>query len=131
VDGPCKPSFPTDLGELLIERLGLEEVELPDPPPWSGGGNTVGSLALRLGLMTLDQVEQVIDLQASDESYFGDLSVKLGYLRQDQLDCILLLQRVHRLLDFGGLLVAERRLAVPTLLELLGELHARKAEGGG
>ena len=31
-------------------------------------GNSVGAIALRLGLMSIDQVEQVADLQAAGEN---------------------------------------------------------------
>ena len=112
--------------ELLAERLGIEPAQLPTPGNWAGSGNTIGALALRLGVLTLDQVEQAVDLQASDGKLFGEIVRALGYCTESDIDRLLALQRLHRCLDQAATLVMSGQLDMVELLEALAAFASER-----
>src|SRR5262245_42778712 len=73
--------------EHLRLRLKLTEGELPEVGEWSGVGNTIGALALRLNLVTVEQLDQILGAQEEDENgrRFGDVAIELGFLDEGQV----------------------------------------------
>lgn len=116
--------YSKELGDFIAERLGEDPDDLPRSNGWAGSGNSIGALALRLGVLTLDQIEQVVDLQASDGQLFGELAKHLGFCSDVDVDRLLALQRLHRCLDQAALLVIDGRLDVPDLLRHLADFAA-------
>ncbi len=115
---------------FLSEHLELAPCEAPRPGAWVGSGNTLGSIGLRLGLLSLDQIDQITNRQSSDRRLFGEIGVDLEFLTGDQVDRLLLLQRFHRCLDLGALLVIEDRITFAALLDLIAEyLHLIEPDG--
>jgi hypothetical protein len=107
--------------DFLVDRLGLSEEDEPLAGRWSGTGNTIGSLSLRLGLLTFGQVGRIVDMQVTDRRLFGETAVAFDYMTRGQVDRVLQLQRIHRCLDVGGILVMQGRLELPALLNLIAE----------
>ena len=107
------------LTDYIAERLQLSDAQLPRPGEWAGSGNTIGSIGLRLGVLSLDQIEQIIDLQSREGRLFGELAVQLRFATHPQIQSILELQQFHRCLDTGGLLLMNGRLDLIELLQLL------------
>jgi len=116
--------YSKELGNFIAERIGVDADGLPQSNGWAGSGNSIGALALRLGVLTLDQIEQVIDLQVSDGQLFGELAKHLGFCSEDDVDRLLALQRLHRCLDQAALLVIDGSLDVPDLLRHLADFAA-------
>jgi hypothetical protein len=106
----------------LRQRCELEESELPRPGELSSVGNTIGALALRLGVLTVSQLEEILVVQEEQEEgkKFGELAVELGFLTEEQVDQLLAIQEMNRCLELGEQLVLAGRLELP---ELLHELH--------
>jgi hypothetical protein len=119
--------YSKELGDFLSERLGIEPDDLPRSNGWAGSGNSIGALALRLGVLTLDQIEQVVDLQASDGQLFGELAKHLGFCTDKDIHRLLAMQRLYRCLDQTALLVIDGRFEVADLLRHLADFAA---EGG-
>lgn len=115
---------PSQLIEFLSRRLGIPKEELPKAGEWAGSGNTIGSLALRMGVLNLDQIESIVDLQVSGEMRFGDTAVELGNLTGDQVDLLVRMQEFHRCIDLGGPLVMSGQLELAELVELLAAFFA-------
>ena len=107
--------------EHLKQHLDLAEYEVPQPGEWSGVGNTIGALALRLGVLTVGQLEQILTVQEEDENCkrFGEVAMELGFLDREQVDQLLVIQRVNRCLELGEQLVVAGRLELTELLDLL------------
>ena len=53
----------------------------------------IGQIAIKIGLMTEDQVTEVCRAQTESNQLFGELAVQLGFLDQEQR--ILLIQQKH------------------------------------
>jgi len=120
--------------DFLVDRLELSEEEEPLAGRWSGAGNTIGSLSLRLGLLTLAQVGRIVDMQVTDGRLFGETAVAFDYMTRSQVNQVLQLQRLHRCLDVGGILVMQGRLELPALFDLISEYlreHPRMEVGRG
>ena len=113
----CVKSF----GDFLGDRLGLSEEELPRAGQWSGSGNAIGSLSLRLGLLTLEQVGRTVDMHISEARPFGETAVALGYMTEHHVKRVLQLQRFYRCLDLGGILMMQGKLELQSLLRLIAE----------
>ncbi len=111
----------TEFSAYLAERLQLLPVEVPQPSDWSGSGNTLGSIGLRLGLLSLDEIDQIISRQCSDRRLFGEIGISLKILDEDQVRYLLVLQRFHRCLDLGAILVTEGRISFSELLDLMAD----------
>lgn len=112
---------PSELREFLSQKLGISKEELPEAGEWAGSGNTIGSIALRIGLLTLDQIESIVDLQLANDERFGDTSEKLGYLSGDQVERLMRMQDLHRCIDIGGPLVMSGQVDLERLLSLLAD----------
>ena len=52
--------------EFLKARLSLTEEELPEPGEWADAGNTIGMLSLRMGLLTVEQIDHILELQEQE-----------------------------------------------------------------
>lgn len=114
------------LSDFLAERLEIDPASLPAPSRWAGSGNTIGALALRLGVLTLDQVEQAVDLQASDGQLLGEIVRALGYCTDVDIERLLALQRLHRCLDQAALLVMSGQMDMVELLEALAAFASER-----
>ena len=130
-DRPDDPLFwreySKELSEFLSQRLGIDPDDLPRSGGWAGSGNSIGALALRLGVLTLDQIEQVVDLQAADGELFGKLAKALDFCDQQDVGRLLGLQHMHRCLDQAALLLVEGRIGAAELLRLLAEFAESEA----
>ena len=107
--------------EFLAARLGLKADERPQSNEWSRVGNTIGALALRLGLLDESQIDKVLETQDAHGGYFGELAVKAGYLTSIQVAQLLEMQSLHEQLYLAEQLVIIRRLDVPALITHLSE----------
>ena len=114
-------NHPSELREFLSRKLDISKEEMPEPGEWAGSGNTIGSIALRMGLLSLDQIESVVDLQVAEDGRFGDIAVKLGFLSRTQIDRLLRIQDLHRCIDLGGPLVMSGQVALDGLVASLAE----------
>ena len=52
-----------DFEQFLVERLQMPAFMLPQVGEWSGTGNTIGALALRLGVLDLQQIDEILTRQ--------------------------------------------------------------------
>jgi len=111
----------SELSDFLALHLGLPSDSLAAGRHWAASGNTIGSLALRLGTLTLEEVEQVIDLQATGDQRFGEVAVRLGYLNEAEVEGLLALQSFHRWLDMAGPLLLQRKVGIEPLVTALLE----------
>ncbi len=49
--------------EYLKARIQLTDAELPEAGEWSDAGNTIGMLALRMNLLSVEQIDGVLEIQ--------------------------------------------------------------------
>jgi len=78
---------PAPFIEHLKSRLGLNPDELPEPGEWADAGNTIGMLALRMNLLTVEQIDQVLEIQEREGTArrFGEVAESLGFLSHRQV----------------------------------------------
>ena len=112
----------------LMRRLDLSESDCPEAGSWAGTGNTLGSIGLRVGLLGLDEIDQIISKQTSDTRLFGQIAVEAKFLTQEQVDILLVLQHFHRCLDTSAPLVMEGRLGFSELLGLMAEYFSEQSD---
>lgn len=117
-----------DFSRNVAERLGIHVARLPRPGEWSGTGQTIGALALRLGLLDLSKIERVLDRQLAKPEKFGVLAVELGLLTREKVDQLLRLQQVHRRLELLEQLYLSHQMGLRQGLELLASCTEDAAE---
>jgi hypothetical protein len=95
--------------EFVQARLDLNERQLPQAGEWSNMGTTVGALALRMNALTLDQVDEILEVQenASNQPMFGTIAVELGHLSEEQVQRLLEVQNISRQFELAAQLVQE------------------------
>lgn len=91
--------------EYLTRELGLEESDKPDLGSWGRVGTTLGALSLKLGLMNMEQINNLLEVQEQTGGLFGSVAVELAYLEEAQVTKLLNIQKwcrreeiLHRLL---------------------------------
>lgn len=124
---------PTDeLALFLAERLGLSIDDLPQPGIWAQSGNTIGAIALRMNLLTIDQVDDIINAQETESKLFGQIAIELGFIDKDELDRLLELQRFHWSFELGELLFVRGDVDLPKLLEFYVQFaHESRGDADG
>ena len=108
---------------FLKDRLELEESEMPEECEWSDMANMICALALRRGLLTCEQVDQILEIQVNSEikKRVGEIAVDLRYLTTEQVDKLLEIQALDKELVFGQQLVLSDMLDLHTLLGMMSE----------
>src|SRR3990172_392933 len=116
--------------DYLRQRLQLDEHCVPDPGEWADAGNTIGMLALRMNLLTVEQIDQILDIQenAGQSKLFGELAAELGFLHHEQVDRLLSIQKLNRQLEQGARLVLAGRIDLRTLMRHLEEFVNRNEQ---
>ena len=109
--------------DFLASRIGLDPSAFPEPGEWDDAGNTIGMLALRMNLLTVEEIDQVLELQESEGNRrrFGELAESLGLLTQAQISRLLAVQALNRELERGERLVISGQLDIRRLVALLSE----------
>lgn len=107
--------------DFLMDRLELTERDLPVPGEWADAGNTVGMLALRMNLLTVEQIDRILELQEREGNVrrFGELAESLGLVSHSQVARLLAVQTLNRELELGERLVMEGRLEISDLIRHL------------
>jgi hypothetical protein len=109
--------------EFLKTRLRLTEEELPEPGEWADAGNTIGMLALRMGLLSVEQIDHILETQEQEGNVrrFGELAEALGLLSHSQVSRLLSVQSLNRELELGERLVLSGRLEIGELIRHLND----------
>ena len=120
ISATCEP-----FTEFLQQQLGLADHEVPEPGEWAHVGNTTGAVALRLGLLTVEQIDHILETQETEgqTKLFGEIAVELGYADQSEIERLLTIQRLNRRLELGEQLVLAGRVDLDTLLTHLREFE--------
>lgn len=113
----------SDFARFLADRLSLDPDEIMMASDWAGTGNTIGAIALRLGLLDLDQIDRILDMQDSDKRLFGEIAVNLEFITNEQVEGLIQLQRYHQLLEAGEALILRGLVTMEQLQETLLEFY--------
>jgi hypothetical protein len=115
----------------LRTRLGLNGSDVPEPGEWADAGNTIGMLALRMNLLTVEQIDQILELQEKEGSVrrFGELAEALGLLSHRQVSRLLAIQALNRELELGERFVLSGRMEVSELVRHLHEFVNGAGDG--
>ena len=114
--------------DFLTAKLGLEGADRPNTGRWSRVGSTIGALALKLNLMTENEVDKVLEMQDVEGGYFGELAVKAGCLSHTHVSTLLAIQNLHDQLQLGEQLVVDGKLDLPTLIRSISEFQLTQAD---
>ena len=117
--------------EYLIAALDLKEDEIPKTGAWSSISNTLGALALRLNLLTPEQVDQILEVQEEGNKgkRFGEVGINLGLLTAEHVEILLELQKADKRLELGQQLVLTGKLDVPGLFRCLADFASAERAG--
>lgn len=117
--------------EYLRDSLALSENELPKPGQWSSISNTLGAMALRLNLLSAEQVDQILEIQEEgpQRKRFGEMAVQQGLLTEEQVAILLELQHANKRLELGEQLVVRGRLDIPQLFRCLADFASAERAG--
>jgi hypothetical protein len=109
--------------DYLTDRLELSDRELPTPGEWADAGNTIGMLALRMNLLSVVQIDRILELQENEGNIrrFGELAESLNMLSHAQVERLLAVQTLNRELELGERLVMDGRLEIGDLVRHLSD----------
>lgn len=115
---------------FLEARYGIDLAAASQPCEWSNLGNRIGAIALRLGVLTVDQIDQILEMQEDGRAWrrFGEIAVNQGFLTAEQLDRLCQIQWLHRHLEMGEAFVAGGHLDVHCLIKALGEFLDERSD---
>ena len=125
-----------DFLSFLKDRLKLEAGEMPVPGEWLYMANTIGAIALRSNVLSLEQLECILDkqeeLQDADGEHklFGQLAIELDYLTPHEVDRLLELQQLNIQLSLAGQLVLADSLELESLLDIMREFSLDQSRNG-
>jgi hypothetical protein len=112
------------LAAFIARDLGVQLDKLPRPGPWSRSGLTIGALSLRLDVLTLENIDAIIEQQAREPKLFGELAVQLGFVSREEVERLLQIQQMHWALEVGEMLVLAGMIDLPKLADLLARFLA-------
>lgn len=117
--------------DYLTKSLGLAPHEVPKQSQWASISNTLGAMALRLNMLTADQVDRILEVQeeGSKRYRFGEMAVQEGLLTPDQVHVLLELQHANKRLELGEQLVVAGKLDVPALFRCLADFTSAERAG--
>ncbi len=109
--------------DFLMDRLKLTEQQLPEAGEWADAGNTIGMLALRMNLLSVEQIDRILEQQEGEGNIrrFGELAESLNLLSHTQVARLLAVQTLNRELELGERLVMEGRLELGDLVRHLSD----------
>lgn len=111
---------------FVANRLNLDPSQLPDATELNDAGNTFGAICVRLGLMTVFDIEEILDRQKNARHLrFGEIAVQMGCMTERQVQGVLGLQSFYRSFEQGTLLVMAGHLEMRRLVELWTEFAAQ------
>ena len=94
------------LGHLILVDQGVASAGgTQHTSDWAGTGNTIGAIALRLGLLNLDQIDQILAVQENERRLFGQIAVSEEILSEEQIGRLLSVQRMHYCVEHVEMLV--------------------------
>lgn len=79
----------------------------------------VGAIALAHELITLDQLDEILD-QLTADSRFGEVAVRLGHLTSDQVERLLVIQEMQEVMEICELLLLRGMFTRDALLREVG-----------
>jgi len=88
-------------------------------------------LALRMNLLTVEQIDQVLEIQEREGTArrFGEVAESLGFLSHRQVARLLAIQSINRDLELGARLVLSGRIEVPELVHQLNHFVSTGEHG--
>lgn len=102
----------------IVKELNLTEEERPRLGNWARVGTTLGALCLKLGLLDMEQINNLLELQDQTGGLFGDVAVELSYLSEEQVRKVLLIQKWTRRIDILDRLFINDRIDEEQLKQL-------------
>jgi len=110
-----------EVARFFANRLGLDREAMPPIGIYANAGATIGALALRMGVLSFDEIDQIIEAQSNDKKRFGELAIQLGFVSEQQVESLIDLQSLHSAMALGELLLMAGVVDVPTLLRILAD----------
>lgn len=110
-----------DFLSFLKNRRQLTDEEIPVLGEWSNMANTIGSIALRSNILSLEKIELVLNMQESThkEKLFGQIAVENGFLTLEEVERLLVLQRYYLHLAFASESMLRGQIDFETMLDLV------------
>lgn len=118
--------------DFLKTRLGLTDADLPEPGEWADAGNTIGMVALRMNLLSVEQIDQILEIQEKEGNArrFGEIAESLGVLSHREVSRLLAIQSLNRELELGARFVLCGRIEVSELVHHLNDFVNGGGSGG-
>ncbi|MGD8393945.1 MAG: hypothetical protein PVF43_00555 [Candidatus Eiseniibacteriota bacterium] len=118
------------LGEFLLMRGRISKSDIEAATELQKVNNhLIGVLALDRGMITRDELEEILETQAQSQPYmrFGEVAVALGHLTRAQIQRLLDIQDDNRL-RIGEILVLQSKITEHELIEELAVYRRYIAE---
>ena len=109
--------------KFLIDQGVVSAAGTRHTSDWAGTGNTIGAIALRLGLLNLDQIDQILSVQENERRLFGQIAVSEKILSEEKIERLLAVQRMHHCVEHVEMLVMHEGLDVKLLLKNLSAYY--------
>lgn len=114
-----------DFRSFLKNRLQLTDVEIPVSGEWSNMANTIGAVALRSNILSLEKIELVLDMQETIHKgkLFGQIAVERGFLTLEEIDRLLVLQKYYLHLAIASQSMLRGHIDFETMLDLVRDFN--------
>jgi len=120
------------LGEYLMMKGMVSKTDIDQARSMQKVNNhLIGVLAVDRGMMTCDELEDVLDRQSRQEPHrlFGEIAVECQYLTRSQVELLLDLQASNHL-RIGETLVLQSKISESELIEALRGFRAHRDAKG-
>ncbi len=107
--------------EFVAIKLGIGRSTIPKPSSWSESGNTVGALALKLGVLTTEAIDRVLIEQQEQSLKFIEASISLGLMNRKQSEQILHIQLLHKNQTLLEMMLLNDQINIEDIWKILSE----------
>ena len=107
--------------DFLVKRLGIIRSEIPNPGVWFETGETYGAVSLKLDLLTTEKIDAILKEQENNDLKFGELAIKLGFIKREQSEKLLQFQFLHRNLALVEMMVLNNQIKLEDIWTILSE----------
>ena len=72
---------------------------------WRGRPDTLGAIALKVGVLTMEQIDALLEEQAHEHKLFGQVAIEREFLTSEQVERLWGIQELDAELHLGKVLV--------------------------
>ena len=119
--------MPIAFAEFLLRQERISSETAQNVSDWvSEARLPIGMIAVAHGLLSYQQIDELLKRERSPDTRFGDVVVEMGFLTRDQVETLLAIQRFRQSMDLAERLAVAGVLPLRQAASALGEFLQTK-----